>query len=97
MALAWLSSKLHVGTNPASLLHSESRLFAKRCNRNCLNIVFKSTQYIFFIYFIILVDPDEVYLLQKTWQDLADRTNGKGIDKETFLQYFPLTGLLGER
>jgi Ca2+-binding EF-hand superfamily protein len=28
-------------------------------------------------------------------QDLADRTNGKGVDKETFLQYFPITGLLG--
>jgi len=26
-------------------------------------------------------DSDEIYLLQKTWQDLADRTNGKGIDK----------------
>ena len=45
----------------------------------------------------MVVDDDEVYVLQKTWQDLADRTNGKGIDKETFLQYFPLTGLLGER
>lgn len=28
---------------------------------------------------------------------MADRNNGKGIDKETFLQYFPLNGLLGER
>ena len=42
-------------------------------------------------------DADELYLLQKTWNDLADRTNGKGIDKETFLQFFPLNGLLGER
>lgn len=42
-------------------------------------------------------DQDEITLLQKTWQELADRTNGKGIDKETFLQYFPLNGLLGER
>jgi Ca2+-binding EF-hand superfamily protein len=33
----------------------------------------------------------------KTWEDLADRTNGKGIDKDTFLQYFPMTGLLGDR
>ena len=27
----------------------------------------------------IEVDSDEIYLLQKTWQDLADRTNGKGM------------------
>jgi serine/threonine protein kinase/Ca2+-binding EF-hand superfamily protein len=42
-------------------------------------------------------DQDEIHVLKKTWQDLADRSNGKGIDKETFLAYFPLHGLLGER
>lgn len=42
-------------------------------------------------------DNEEIALLQMTWQDLADRSKGKGIDKETFLQYFPLNGLLGER
>lgn len=42
-------------------------------------------------------DADEIQVLEKTWQDLADRSNGKGIDKETFLQYFPLNGLLGDR
>jgi Ca2+-binding EF-hand superfamily protein len=42
-------------------------------------------------------DEGEIALLQMTWKDLADRTNGKGIDKDTFLQYFPLNGLLGER
>lgn len=42
-----------------------------------------------------IVDADEIVILKKTWQDLAERTNGKGIDKETFLQYFPLNGLLG--
>jgi Ca2+-binding EF-hand superfamily protein len=42
-------------------------------------------------------DTDEVHVLHKTWQDLADRSSGKGIDKDTFLQYFPLNGLLGER
>jgi Ca2+-binding EF-hand superfamily protein len=42
-------------------------------------------------------DDDEIHVLKKTWQDLADRSNGKGIDKDTFLQYFPLNGLLGER
>lgn len=42
-------------------------------------------------------DNEEIRLLQLTWLDLADRSNGKGIDKDTFLQYFPLNGLLGER
>eukprot|EP01031_Cornospumella_fuschlensis_P025507 gene25507-30794_t len=42
-------------------------------------------------------DNDEICILQKTWQDLADRSQGRGIDKDTFLQYFPLNGLLGER
>jgi hypothetical protein len=28
-------------------------------------------------------------------QDLAERNQGRGIDKDTFLQYFPLSGLLG--
>lgn len=43
----------------------------------------------------LIVDEDEIILLRKTWQDMADRTDGKGIDRETFLQYFPLEGLLG--
>lgn len=42
-------------------------------------------------------DDDEISILIKTWQELAERSLGKGIDKETFLQYFPLSGLLGER
>jgi Ca2+-binding EF-hand superfamily protein len=42
-------------------------------------------------------DDEEIALLQMTWQDLADRSNGRGVDKDTFLQYFPLNGLLGER
>ena len=42
-------------------------------------------------------DTDEIHVLRKTWQDLSDRSDGSGIDKETFLQYFPLNGLLGER
>lgn len=42
--------------------------------------------------------PEELQLLQKTWQDLADRsTGGKGVDKDTFMQYVSLNGLLGER
>jgi Ca2+-binding EF-hand superfamily protein len=42
-------------------------------------------------------DKEEIHNITKTWEDLADRANGKGIDKETFLKYFPMTGLLGER
>mmetsp|Transcript_655 Transcript_655/g.682 ORF Transcript_655/g.682 Transcript_655/m.682 type:complete len:883 (-) Transcript_655:908-3556(-) len=42
-------------------------------------------------------NEDEIVILRKTWKDLADRAGGKGIDKDTFLQYFPLAGLLGER
>lgn len=42
-------------------------------------------------------DAHEFQVLKKTWEDLAERNNNKGIDKETFLQYFPLNGLLGER
>jgi Ca2+-binding EF-hand superfamily protein len=42
-------------------------------------------------------NEDEIYVLKKTWKDLAERSGGKGIDKETFLQYFPLNGLLGDR
>ena len=42
-------------------------------------------------------DADEIHVLRMTWQDLADRSGEEGINKETFLQYFPLGGLLGER
>ena len=42
-------------------------------------------------------DEDEVHVLYKTWYDMAERHQGKGMDKDTFLQYFPLNGLLGER
>ena len=44
---------------------------------------------------IYIVDLDEIHTLRAIWQDLSDRSGGKGIDKETFLQYFPLNGLLG--
>jgi len=42
-------------------------------------------------------DKDELHILRATWTDLAERNHGKGIDKETFQQYFPLSGLLGDR
>jgi hypothetical protein len=45
-----------------------------------------------------LMSSFAIYLyLVEFKSDLADRTNGKGIDHETFLQYFPLNGLLAER
>jgi tRNA A-37 threonylcarbamoyl transferase component Bud32/Ca2+-binding EF-hand superfamily protein len=47
---------------------------------------------------IIIFDKDELYTLQKIWENLLERTNSKkGIDKQTFLQYIPLNGLLGDR
>ena len=43
-------------------------------------------------------DRDEFDVLRQTFRDLARRKdNHDTIDKETFLQYFPLPGLLGER
>lgn len=42
-------------------------------------------------------DADEVEVLRKVYKELSARNPGPGIDKETFLQYFPLPGLWGER
>ncbi|PHJ18140.1 camk protein kinase [Cystoisospora suis] len=42
-------------------------------------------------------DSDEVEVLKKVYKALSARSPGPGIDKETFLQYFPLPGLWGER
>jgi Ca2+-binding EF-hand superfamily protein len=42
-------------------------------------------------------DRKDIEIIFLTWRELADRSNGKGIDQEVFLQYFPLHGLLGER
>ncbi len=39
----------------------------------------------------------ELDLLRKSFKDLAQRSPGKTIDKETFLKFFPLPGLHGER
>ena len=40
---------------------------------------------------------DEKRMIERTFQDLALRSPGKVIDKGTFLKFFPLPGLLGER
>eukprot|EP00184_Porphyridium_aerugineum_P002309 CAMPEP_0184699598 /NCGR_PEP_ID=MMETSP0313-20130426/5815_1 /TAXON_ID=2792 /ORGANISM="Porphyridium aerugineum, Strain SAG 1380-2" /LENGTH=952 /DNA_ID=CAMNT_0027158717 /DNA_START=653 /DNA_END=3511 /DNA_ORIENTATION=- len=42
-------------------------------------------------------DPAEIDLLQKTFNDLAKRSPATTMDKETFLKYFHLPGLLGEQ
>ena len=42
-------------------------------------------------------DEDELHILKRTWEDLANRSEGRGINKETFHQYMPLNGLLGDR
>jgi len=39
----------------------------------------------------------ELDMLKKSFKDLAQRSPGKTIDKETFLKFFPLPGLHGER
>eukprot|EP01137_Pigoraptor_chileana_P023150 Opistho-2@88994 len=39
----------------------------------------------------------ELDWLHKTYKDLARRSGKKTVDKEAFLQYFPLPGMLGER
>ena len=36
-------------------------------------------------------------MLRMSFDNLADRSQGKAMDKETFLQFFPLPGLHGER
>ncbi len=42
-----------------------------------------------------LVDHGELLILKKTFKDLAHRSHGNTIDKDTFLAYFPLPGLIG--
>ena len=39
----------------------------------------------------------ELHMLRKSFSNLAQRSPGKTIDKDTFLQFFPLPGLHGER
>jgi hypothetical protein len=41
------------------------------------------------------VDETEKIVIKKTWEEMAERNGGQGIDKDTFLHYFPLIGLLG--
>ncbi|GBE61937.1 calcium dependent kinase CDPK7 [Babesia ovata] len=42
-------------------------------------------------------DSSELEVLHKLYKELASRSQTNGIDKETFLQYFDLPGLWGER
>jgi hypothetical protein len=42
-------------------------------------------------------DEDELSMLGKTWQDMADRHDGKGVAKQTFLDWIGLPGIFGER
>ena len=41
--------------------------------------------------------PNELEMVRGTFKDLALRSPGRVIDKATFLRFFPLPGLLGER
>eukprot|EP00918_Siedleckia_nematoides_P011997 GHVU01026354.1.p1 GENE.GHVU01026354.1~~GHVU01026354.1.p1 ORF type:complete len:183 (-),score=37.01 GHVU01026354.1:151-699(-) len=42
-------------------------------------------------------DFDEVAVLKQVYTSLRERSDEAGIDKQTFLQFFPLPGLWGER
>jgi Ca2+-binding EF-hand superfamily protein len=42
-------------------------------------------------------EPSENQILRATFKNLSLQSNGSGIDKSTFLSYFQLPGLLGER
>ncbi|GFE54399.1 calcium dependent kinase CDPK7 [Babesia ovis] len=42
-------------------------------------------------------DRSELEILTKLYKELANRAESRGIDKETFLQFFNLPGLWGER
>lgn len=49
---------------------------------------------------IAVFNGDELHILKKIWEDLSERSEDSdhiGIDKETFLKYIPICGLLGER
>jgi Ca2+-binding EF-hand superfamily protein/tRNA A-37 threonylcarbamoyl transferase component Bud32 len=49
---------------------------------------------------IAVFSGDELHILKKIWEDLSERSDESdfiGIDKETFLKYIPVNGLLGER
>ncbi|GAB66506.1 asparagine-rich protein [Plasmodium cynomolgi strain B] len=42
-------------------------------------------------------ETDELEVLKKIFKELGSRSASSQIDKETFLQFFPLPGLWGER
>lgn len=39
---------------------------------------------------------DELYVLKKTWENLAEKNSGLGITKEVFVQYVQLNGVISE-
>jgi hypothetical protein len=47
--------------------------------------------------FLFKIFKGELGLLEKMFTDLARKTQGKAIDKATFLQLFNLPGMVGER
>lgn len=51
---------------------------------------------------IAIFSKDELHILRKIWEDLSERSgfndvDHMGINKETFLKYIPINGLLGDR
>lgn len=70
-------------------------LSCMQLNVRAVCLVKCSIAFIRAVFVCVAVDDNEMFVIRKTWDDLAERNNGKGIDKDTFLQYFPLHGLLG--
>lgn len=46
---------------------------------------------------IAVFSNDELHVLKKIWEELSERSNYLGINKQTFLKYIPMNGVLGER
>ena len=40
-------------------------------------------------------DDEELHVLRETFKDLAERSNGDSVNKETFLRFLPFPGLFG--
>lgn len=46
---------------------------------------------------IAVFNSDELHILKKIWEDLSERSDHMGINKQTFLEYIPVCGILGDR
>ncbi|KYF43519.1 calcium dependent protein kinase CDPK7 [Toxoplasma gondii ARI] len=79
------STRVGAGGGAGGAGPANSLAFSTQLSKECLKQYLKK------------FDSDEVEVLKKVYKALSARSPGPGIDKETFLQYFPLPGLWGER